>query len=372
MLGQSAAPSRYYRIFANFAAANDRDSAANFNTSTEKSERINCMKLRVGDLVEVRSVDEILKTLDSSGALDLLPFMPEMLVYCGKRFKVWKRVHKTCDTIYYDGTREIKNVVMLDQLRCDGSAHGGCQAACSIFWKEAWLKRVGTETRASLGNAGQNHSPSGCTVETLYQKARNECETAEGPDLTYSCQATEMRNATTRLPPLRLGQYFEDVSSGNVSILELIKGFLIWCYNTIQKKRRGGEYPYLKGKPGKTPRVTLNLQPGELVQVRSRDEIVDTVDVRLRNRGLSFDREMVRYCGGTYKVLRRVEKLVNEKTGKMMQVPNDCLVLDGVICVGHLNRFCPRSVYPYWREIWLKRADGCSENDVQSVPPAGK
>jgi len=136
MHGRSAAPSRYYRIFANFAAANDRDSAANFNTSTEKSERINCMKLRVGDLVEVRSVDEILKTLDSSGTLDLLPFMPEMLVYCGKRFKVWKRVHKTCDTIYYDGTREIKNVVMLDQLRCDGSAMAVARPLAPFFGKK--------------------------------------------------------------------------------------------------------------------------------------------------------------------------------------------------------------------------------------------
>ncbi len=28
--------------------------------------------------------------------------------------------------------------------RCDGTAHGGCQTACLLYWKEAWLKRRGT------------------------------------------------------------------------------------------------------------------------------------------------------------------------------------------------------------------------------------
>ena len=35
--------------------------------------------LRKGDLVEVRSEEEILRTLDADGKLDGLPFMPEML-----------------------------------------------------------------------------------------------------------------------------------------------------------------------------------------------------------------------------------------------------------------------------------------------------
>ena len=33
--------------------------------------------------------------------------------------------------------------MLLEDLRCDGSAHDGCQAECRVFWKEAWLKRVG-------------------------------------------------------------------------------------------------------------------------------------------------------------------------------------------------------------------------------------
>ena len=29
---------------------------------------------------------------------------------------------------------------MLDDLRCGGQAHGGCQAGCRLYWKEAWLQ----------------------------------------------------------------------------------------------------------------------------------------------------------------------------------------------------------------------------------------
>ena len=36
------------------------------------------LNLRVGELVEVRSEDEILATLDVDGELEGLPFMPEM------------------------------------------------------------------------------------------------------------------------------------------------------------------------------------------------------------------------------------------------------------------------------------------------------
>ena len=53
------------------------------------------LDLRVGDTVEVKSREEIFATLDSRGALEALPFMPEMLKYCGQQYKVYKRADKT-------------------------------------------------------------------------------------------------------------------------------------------------------------------------------------------------------------------------------------------------------------------------------------
>ena len=83
-----------------------------------------------------------------------------------------------------------------------------------------------------------------------------------------------------------------------------------------------------------------------------------TLNSKLRNRGLSFDVEAIQFCGKTFRVHSRVDRIINEKTGAMIELANDCIILEGATCSGNYscNRmFCPRSIYPYWREMWLKR-----------------
>jgi hypothetical protein len=44
----------------------------------------------------------------------------------------------------------------------------------------------------------------------------------------------------------------------------------------------------------------------------------------------------------------------------MIEIKSDCLILDGVVCSGDHSLcrwFCPRAIYPYWREAWLRRVD---------------
>ena len=62
--------------------------------------------LKPGDVVEVRAPDEILGTLDREGAIDAMPFMPEMLQYVGQRFTVSRRVEKICDTVSGGAAKE--------------------------------------------------------------------------------------------------------------------------------------------------------------------------------------------------------------------------------------------------------------------------
>src|SRR5262245_36900321 len=100
-----------------------------------------------GDLVEVRSVDEILSTLDERGTLDNLPFMPEMLSFCGRQFRVSRQAFKTC--VDDREMRQLEDAVFLEDVRCDGANHAGCARACLIFWKTAWLKRAGATTGKS-------------------------------------------------------------------------------------------------------------------------------------------------------------------------------------------------------------------------------
>jgi hypothetical protein len=94
------------------------------------------LKLKAREWVEVRSREEILGTLDERGRFENVPFMPEMLEYCGERMQVASSAHKTCDPAHNPWTiRRVTNAVHLEGARCDGEGHGGCQAGCLIFWK---------------------------------------------------------------------------------------------------------------------------------------------------------------------------------------------------------------------------------------------
>jgi hypothetical protein len=336
------------------------------------------LHLSVGDLVEVRSEQEILATLDEFGAVGGMPFMPEMLEYCGKRFRVEKRADKTCNTITVMESRRIYDTVHLEGLRCDGSAHGGCQAQCFLFWKEAWLKRVKERKAASNSSPapapGESARSSLRCDRTRLDELTRHPEPPKESEIAYRCQATDLLKASEPLPWWDIRQYLRDVWSGNVGVLDLLKVALfrifqktiritayraqIRAYNCIQSWRGGTPYPYHWGTLDKTPHQTLGLQPGDLVQVKSHEEILATLSTKNKNLGLRFDAEMVPYCGSVRRVRARVERIIDERTGKMLTFPRDCLILDGVICRGQYSErrlYCPRSIYPYWREIWLKR-----------------
>jgi hypothetical protein len=141
-----------------------------------------------------------------------------------------------------------------------------------------------------------------------------------------------------------------------LAVTRIIQASIIGFFNEVQARRQKPRYPFIEGTATKTPVEILNLQPGELVEVRSKEEIMATLDKDQRNRGLWFDSEMLPYCGGIYRVLRRVHRIIDEKTGKLIDMKYPCIVLEGVVCKSDYHRLCPRAIYPYWRENWLKRA----------------
>ncbi|MBF8191066.1 hypothetical protein ITP53_36230 [Nonomuraea sp. K274] len=318
------------------------------------------MNLRVGNLVEVRSAEEILATLDERGELESLPFMPEMLSFCGRRMTVHKVAHKLCDTISRSGMRRMDNAVHLTGARCDGGGHGGCQTACSLYWKESWLKRVDPDEPVT---APAPEAPSRM-LKLL------EVNTRKGEDGCYSCQATELlRAAPTCLPFRDLGQYVTDVRSGNVGVMGMFRTFLIGLFNRFQglsnkvlprrlRIRGGLRWGFVAGRAGAvTPTGKLDLSPGELVRIKSKEEILDTLNDDLLNRGLGFEEEMARYCGRTARVRTRVERCLDETTGRMLSMKSPCIILDDLVCEGVYNANCPREFVPFWREIWLERVE---------------
>jgi hypothetical protein len=324
------------------------------------------LDLRVGELVEVRSAEEILATLDERGELDSLPFMPEMLQFCGQRFTVYKVAHKLCDTMTKSGMRRMRDAVHLAGARCDGQAHGGCQTACLVYWKDAWLRRVGP-TAGAKGGRAPDSAPARLNVADLYVRSRKPAA-SNGEEL-FSCQATELLRAAPELLPFRhLGQYAWDLRSGNVGVLAVFRALLSGVFNRLQGLstrvlprrlwfREGLRWGFVKGTLTKTPTGHTDLQAGEVVRIKSKAQIMRTLSKDGRNRGLGFEEEMARHCGREARVLRRVDRCIDESTGRLLHMKNPCIVLDDIVCEGAYSANCPRSIYAFWREIWLERVE---------------
>lgn len=307
-----------------------------------------------GDLVEVKSPAEILGTLDESGALEGLPFMPEMAAYCGQRFSVERRADKVCDTVCYSGSRRVPNAVFLEDLRCDGASHGGCQAECRICWKESWLRKVTPDTPAG---------PPSDARALLERVSSDTCLTVEKDgrlEKCYRCQNTNIVGYSERLSVWDPRPYVREYTSGNVSFSRFFR--VTSRAAVTEPLRKLGCIPkiHLPGTAAPSDRSEpLNLQPGELVRVKSKEEIAKTLTPDGRNKGMWFDREMMPYCGGVYRVRRRIKRFINERNGKMVVFKDQPVTLEGVVCSGEhsvCRWLCPRAIYPYWRECWLERA----------------
>jgi len=306
-------------------------------------------RLRPGDYVEVRGAQEIEATLDDRGCLEGLPFMPEMAPYCGTVHKVFKRIDKIIDMVEHTGLRRMSGTVTLEGLRCDGGAHGGCQAGCQLLWKEAWLRRCSERVPRKAAPAEQ---------APRHPVRRPEPVAESIAEAVYRCQATELFGASSKLHRWDPRQYLSPLWSGNVTLVEFLRGISIALFNAFQRLHGGCEYPYWVGsRLEKTPTLDLGLRPGEWVRVKTKEQILQTLDRHNRNRGLWFDREMLRYCGGRFRVLKRVERLIQESSGKLVHPKTPCVILDGVTARGEFYRFNPQNDYILWREIWLDRVE---------------
>lgn len=292
-----------------------------------------------GEFVEIRSAQDIAATLDANGKLDGLPFMPEMLPFCGQRFKVYRRADRIC--VEGLGFRGMSSTVFLDGVRCDGAHHDGCQRNCLIFWHEAWLRLAdegGARTTAAVETA------SGALSDIVTRSGER-----------YYCQSTELHSATYENARWDAFQALKELRQGELS---LSKFALIGARSIIDKIRGlAGMKPlgFLSGKSTRNSKGDLDLKPGEWVEVKSLAEIEATLDPKGKNAGLMFDLEMSIYAGKRFRVKNTIDRIILEESGRLRQLSNT-VALDGIFCQGICAGNCPRANPIYWREAWLKRA----------------
>jgi len=290
-----------------------------------------------------------------------------MAAYAGRTLNVYRRLEKICDYAGQESrSRRMTDAVLLRETRCDGSGHGGCQAECRIFWKEAWLQHADPASDSS-----DDVMPDVGSRQLIPLLAVNAKRVDPTLGEVFRCQATEANRATTPIPEKAVDQYVREVRVGNIGLWELVRVGSSAAVTKVARKL--GLRPYLPLAVAGESRVDgeqLGLEPGEWVRVRSREEIGKTLNSGGAHRGLIFTHEMVQYCGKTFRVRKRVNLLIDEHTGKLLQMKRECISLEDVICKGHYTSgawFCAREHLPLWREDWLERVDPPADPPARSV-----
>ena len=250
---------------------------------------IRSRRMKAGDVVALRTPSEILATLDESGATDGLPVLCQRCCNSSaERFVFRLRVERACDTLTW-GVRRLPDAVLLDDLRCDGHAHGGCQYGCRLYWKEAVVEagRCGWVAR---GRARIDTSYA--ALERLVgQNVERDASAAE--ERIFRCQATDWFGASEPIGWWNVRWFFNQSTCGDVGFWQFLRTMARIVLDAIG--RRLHLIPpeeYLKRDPSikpLDPQPVRGLAPGTLVKIRSKEEIVRTLDTNNKNNGLLFD-----------------------------------------------------------------------------------
>ena len=313
--------------------------------------------LRRGDLVEVRAATEIAATLDGEGRLDGLPFMAEMAPFCGRRFRVYRRADKTC--VEGLGLRRLHDTVFLEDLRCDGAAHDGCERGCLMFWKEAWLKPVIDHGSRDAGTPTYAATAAAISLALKFPSRR---------DGRYLCQSTALGDATGRLSGWNPIHLLRELKTGELTSRRLAQIVARGLLNKMRKLLRMREIGGLAGTLPRNPRGDLALAPNETVEVKSAAEIEATLDPTGRNQGLTFEPDMAEFTRQRHRVEKPVRRIILEETGRMITISNT-VTLKGVTCQGVCSKNCPRNNPMFWRESWLRRVDSNAPGVVATGTP---
>ena len=246
----------------------------------------------VGESVEVLSCEEIQLALDDSGALEGVPFMAEMQPHCGR----WSRIARRVDKVYdYDATKMLRrpdNSVVLVGLRRDGANHGVCR----------YTQIVAAPVPLSCWDVRQDLRP---------------------------------------------------LLAGNVTILAFAAALLAWLLNGEQGFR--GRIPFpdaTNGGQSRTPADAKNLAFHDQVRVPGSMEIGKTLDAENCNCELRFDREMIRHCHPQHALVSRVDRIIDDVTGRMVRMKTLCILLHDMVATGEFLRYGAQQEYLLWREVW--------------------
>jgi hypothetical protein len=249
--------------------------------------------------------------------------------------------------------RRVRGAVLLEGVRCDGRCHGGCQAACQLIWKEAWLQVPGASSSAAPAAVGRPD------LDAFTQL------TVDG-EPRYVCQMTEIIRASTPMSHRDPRHYWRDLVTGNVRLAPLLAVLGVRVFNGLNWRLGGSPWPVLTPlESDSSPHEEFGLQPGQLVRVKSKHAIESTLNRNRRTRGLEFGNDMLFCAGGSHRVAARVDRIVDERTGELLEFKTPSILLEGAHANGG-TVLTPQNEFFFWREIWLEAQP--SREETESLP----
>jgi hypothetical protein len=301
----------------------------------------------VGDFVEIKTWAEIRATLDERGCLEQLPFMPEMVGMCGQRAYVFRCVHRLFDYRRTRRMRHMDGAVLLAGTVCDGSNHGGCEAACHTIWKSAWLRRIERRENAAGAPVSSDRPDPRKDAPVLRFGAR-------AP--RYACQLTQLHAASQPIRNWSATNFLRPLISGNVAPAAFIVGWLTHLFNELQHLRQGVGFPAFEmAVQNGGRREETRLEAGDEVVVRSSAEIRATLNDQSLHRGLYFEPDMLKHCGRRYCVQAEVKRLIDIVTGEMRTMKTPAYILRDIRFSGERQLFNAQHEPLFWRRVWLRR-----------------
>jgi hypothetical protein len=122
--------------------------------------------------------------------------------------------------------------------------------------------------------------------------------------------------------------------------------------NWIEETRRKNEFQAIDVGMQKP---TLMLTPGDMVRVKSKEEIRKTLDRWDQLKGCGMMDDMWSYCGTRQRILKCVTKFLDERD-YLMKKCNGLVTIEGAICHGAKDFGpCDRCCHYFWRVEWLEK-----------------
>jgi len=152
----------------------------------------------------------------------------------------------------------------------------------------------------------------------------------------------------------------------NRSFTKRVKYMLAVPWNRhVKKWLKQVYYLSIRFRRDSSPQITakkfvsaIPLTQGDWVRVRSREEILSTLDPFKELKGCAFLADMYQYSGTKQRVLRSMQNFMDERDYKLKKA-RGVILLENIICNGTPTfGECDRCCFLFWREEWLEKIAG--------------